>query len=91
MEPIQNMPVNFFMGGGRYISDKFNMQILDTSNPNCFEGLNLTSLKPDMMTNYIESEKPPEKTEELPQENTPKGIFSTFISYLSANDKKNTE
>ncbi len=60
MDPIQGAPINFFVGGGRYISDNFNMQILDTSNPTCFDNINLTSIMPDMMDNYINSEKAPE-------------------------------
>ena len=80
MEPIQNTPVNFFMGGGRYISDNFNMQLLDTSNPNCFENINLTSIKPDMMSNYINSEKLPE---EIPKENSG-GFFTSLLGVFSS-------
>lgn len=63
MEPNISVqgPINFFMGGGRYISDNFNMQIIDTSNPKVFENLTLNSVIPDMMDNYIQSEKIPPK------------------------------
>ena len=84
MEPVKNTPVNFFMGGGRYISDNFNMQIIDTSNPNCFENINLTSIKPDMMSNYINSEKLPE---EVPKENS--GGFLSTLSGLFSSSKNN--
>ena len=56
MNAVQNHPVNFFMAGGMYISDNFNMQIIDTSNPNAFDDVDLTTIKPDMMQNYINSE-----------------------------------
>ena len=80
MEPIQGAPVNFFMGGGRYISDNFNMQILDTSNPNCFENLNLTSIKPDLMSNYIESEKLPEKNENEQEKSG--GFMNSILNFF---------
>lgn len=57
----QNKPINFFMAGGMYISDNFNMQIIDTSNPNAFEDVDLSTVKPDMIQNYINSEKAPEQ------------------------------
>ena len=64
MESTQIHPVNFFMAGGQYISDKFNMQIIDTSNPNAFDDIDLTTIKPDMMQDYINSDAPPEMREE---------------------------
>lgn len=44
-----NGPVNFFMSGGRYITNNFNMQIIDTSNPNIFNELaaNNATIKSD--------------------------------------------
>ena len=80
MNPVQNTPVNFFMGGGRYISDNFNMQILDTSNPNCFENLELTSITPDMMDNYINSEKLPNEN----QLNDGKSFWDTIKNFFSS-------
>lgn len=78
MEPIQGAPINFFVGGGKYISDNFNMQILDTSNPSCFENLNLTSVMPDMMDNYINSEKMPENTQ------SSGGFLDTIIKFFTS-------
>ena len=79
MEPIQNAPVNFFMGGGKYISDNFNMKILDTSNPNCFENLELTSIKPDLMSEYIESEKMPSNEDAKESSN---GFWAGLINFF---------
>lgn len=78
MEPIQNAPVNFFIGGGKYISDNFNMQILDTSNPSCFENLNLQSIMPDLMNDYINSEKLPEQTQ------SNEGFWAAIIKFFTA-------
>ncbi len=84
MEPIQGTPVNFFVGGGRYISDNFNMQILDTSNPSCFENLSLSSIMPDMMDNYINSEKLPD----TPQSNG--GFIDTIIKFFTSSNPAQT-
>ena len=64
MENTQIHPVNFFMAGGMYISDKFNMQMIDTSNPNAFDNIDLTTIKPDMMQEYINADAPPEIPDE---------------------------
>ena len=85
MEPIQGAPINFFVGGGRYISDNFNMQILDTSNPSCFENLNLTSVMPDMMDNYINSEKMPENTQ------SSGGFLDTIIKFFTSSTSTQQE
>ncbi len=83
MEPnaaIQNRPVNFFMAGGKYISDKFNMQIIDTSLPNAFDNLDLTTIKPDMVSNYIESEKiPQEVSDSKPKD----GILQSIADFFA--------
>ena len=84
MEHIQGGPVNFFMGGGRYISDKFNMQILDTANPNCFENLNLTSVVPDMMSDYINSDKIPENFEKNESKG---GFWNSLINAFSSSSQ----
>ena len=81
MEPMQNAPVNFFMGGGRYISDNFNMQIIDTSNPNAFDDLVLTSVKPDMMSEYIQSEKTPDIS---PDEASGTGFLDAVINFFKS-------
>lgn len=88
MEPIQGAPVNFFMGGGKYISDKFNMQIIDTSNPNAFDNLNLVSVKPDMMSEYIDSEKLPEKEV---SDSGGKGFFASIVEFFAPQKVPETE
>lgn len=74
-------PVNFFMGGGRYISDNFNMQIIDTSNPNAFENLTLNSVMPDMLESYIHSEK--NLTQNTVQEENNNGIWEEIKKFFS--------
>lgn len=56
-----NGPVNFFIGGGKYITNNFNMQIIDTSNPNVFEELaaNNSTAKSDEFTLSQTAEKSP--------------------------------
>lgn len=75
--PQQNYPINFFMSGGQYISDNFNMKIIDTASPTAFENLDLTTIKPDMLQEYINSEKPPEN--EQKQE---KGFFDSLSDFF---------
>ena len=87
MKPIQNAPVNFFMGGGKYISDNFNMQILDTSNPNCFENVNLSSIKPDLMSDYINSDNVPAP----PQAENSGGFFATLVNLFAPAKTQSTE
>jgi len=79
-------PVNFFMGGGRYISDNFNMQIIDTANPNAFENLTLNSVMPDMMESYIQSEKAPQAAQAQADasENNGGGFFNALKNFFSA-------
>ena len=89
MEPnaaVQNRPINFFMAGGQYISDNFNMQIIDTSLPNAFENLDLTTIKPDMMTNYIESEKLPQ---EAPKAANKDGILHSIAEFFAPAKESN--
>ena len=86
MEPLQNAPVNFFMGGGRYISDNFNMQLIDTSNPNAFDNLELKSILPDMMSEYIESEKTPEMPQSGGQVNDILGAIMNFFTPKKSED-----
>lgn len=86
MEPIQGAPVNFFMGGGRYISDSFNMQLLDTSNPNCFDNLELMSIKPDMMSEYINSEKLPDNSD---VKESSDGFWHSIIKFFSPKEQEN--
>ena len=64
MENTQIHPVNFFMAGGQYITDKLNIQMIDTSNPSAFDNIDLTTVKPDMMQDYINSDAPQDMTEE---------------------------
>lgn len=75
--PQQNYPINFFMSGGQYISDNFNMKIIDTSSPNAFENLDLTTIKPDMLQEYINSEKPPENNQK-----ESKGFFDSISDFF---------
>ena len=80
-----NAPVNFFMAGGHFITDNFNMKIIDTSLPNAFEDYDFVSIKPDMMSEYIESEKLPPLQDEVKG-----GVFASISNFFGG-QKNNIE
>lgn len=85
MEPnvsVNNTPVNFFVGGGRYISDSFNMELVDTSNPNAFDNLTLNSIIPDMVDAYVSTESAKQDT--TAQEHKEVGFFEAIKNFFTA-------
>ncbi len=89
MEPntaVHHAPVNFFVKGAEYISDNFDMDIINTDAPNAFDNIVLGGAQPDMMKDYVEADKSMQE----PSQESEGGIMSAIANFFTAKPEEET-
>lgn len=85
MEPntaVSHAQVNFFAKGPDYISDKFEMNLIDTSKANAFENFDFGAKTPDMIQEYVESDKV--AAPETQEQKSGGGFFEAIVNFFAS-------
>lgn len=87
-QPVNMPPVNFFMAGAEYITDKLNFEFIDTDNLSAFDNVNLATSRPeDLTSRFLNNEAPP-PPEPPPEDNNGTGFFDKIKNIFNSQNKE---
>ena len=87
-QPANMPPINFFMAGAEYITDKLTFNFIDVDNKSAFENVDLSTSRPeDLTSKFLNNEAPP-PPEPPPNESNGTGFFEKVTNLFNSQNKE---